>query len=206
MNPLALILLAAALAAPTFPAAAEMPAGPVRVAVQQESKSDNKGFTKVQHRVLKITLTNSGPDSLPLRVKYAFFGRAAKGHDTIVIDHSDLTTQLQPKSDQTLTTASQSATFVEEHFDKKKKIEATGQKFTGYGVKVYQDGKVIAETCEPLSMQDDLAKMPGLPAPKPKPAPAAAKPAPKPKPAPAAAKPAPKPKPATPAPPAPVAK
>ena len=195
MKPLALILLAAALAAPTFPAAAEMPTGPVRVAVQQESKSDNKGFTKVQHRVLKITLTNSGPDSLPLRVKYAFFGRAAKGHDTIVIAHSDLTTQLQPKSDQTLTTASQSATMMEEHFDKTKKIEAIGQKFTGYGVKVYQDGKVIAETCEPSSMQDDLAKMPGLPGS----APAAAKPVPKP---------APKPKPATPAPapPAPVAK
>ena len=198
MKPIALILLAAALAAPTFPAAAaEMPAGPVRVTVQQESKSDNKGFTKVQHRVLKITLTNTGPDSLPLRVKYAFFGRAGKSHDTIVIDHSDLTTQLQPKSDQTLTTASQSATLVEEHFDKTKKIEATGQKFTGYGVKVYQDGKVIAETCEPTSMQDDLANMPGLPAPKPKPAPAAAKPAPKP---------APKPKPATPAPAVPAAK
>ena len=185
------LLLTAALAATAFPAAARAQMSPVRVTVLQESKSDNKGFTKVQHRTLKITLTNSGPDSLPLRVKYAFFGRTAKSHDTTVIDHSDITTQLQPKSDQTLTTKTQSATFVEEHFDKKTKVEASGQRFTGYGVKVYQDGKVIAETCEPSSMLDDLAKMPGLPEPKPKPA--AAKPAPKPapKPKPAAATPAP---------------
>ncbi len=177
----ALLLLAAALAAPIFPAAAQLPAGPVRISVQVESKSDNKGFSKTQHRILKITLTNSGPDSLPLRVKYAFFGRTVKSHDTIVLDHSDLTTQLQPKSDQTLTTKTQSATLVEEHFDKKTKVPASGQHFTGYGVKVYQDGKVIAEMCDPSNMQDDLAKMPGLPEPKPKPAPP--KPAPKPKPA-----------------------
>ena len=198
MKPLASLLLAASLAASFFPAPIRAETGPVRVTVQQESKSDNKGLTKVQHRALKITLVNSGPDSLALRVKYAFFGRAGKSHDTIVLDHSDITTQLQPKSDQTLTTASRSVTMVEEHFDKNKRIDATGQRFTGYGVKVYLDGKVIAKTCDPPSMQDDLAKMPGLPGAPPAPA----------KPAAPAAKPAPKPKAATPAPapPAPAAK
>jgi len=197
MKPLALTLLAAALAGCIFSSTARADTGPVHLTVVQDSKTDTNKETKVHHRVLKITLVNSGPDSLALRVKYAFFGRAAGSHDTIVIHHSDLTTQLQPKSDQTLTTATQSATMTDEHFVKGKKVAATGQHFTGYGVKVYQDGKVIAETCDPPSMQDDLAKMPGLPEPKPKPAP--------PKPA---AKPAPKPKPATPAPatPAPAAK
>ena len=192
------LLAAAALANGVFSAAAQLPAAPlpaspVRLTVQQESKTDNKGIVKTQARTLKITLVNGGPDSLPLRVKYAFFGHGAKGHDTIIIDHSDLTTQLQPKSDQTLTTKTQTAVFVEAHLDKEKKIEASGQHFTGWGVKVYQNGNVIAQACEPPSMQDDLAKMPGLPE---------AKPAPKPAPAvkPAPAKPAPKPKPATPAP------
>ena len=205
----ATLLAAAALAANLFPAAAQVPvapvpaapvpANPVRLTVQQQSKTENKGLDKIQTRTLKITLVNSGPDSLPLRVQYAFFGRAGKSHDTIIVDQSDLTTQLQPKSDQTLTTKPQSAKFTDEHFDKGKKIEASGQKFAGYGVRVYQDGKVIAETCDPSSMQDDLAKMPGLPG---------AKPAPAPNPAAPAAKPAPKPKPATPAPstPAPAAK
>ena len=197
MKPPILALIAAALAASAFSTAARAQTSPVRVSVQQESKSDNKGFNKVQQRTLKITLTNSGPDSLQLRVKYAFFGRSAKSHDTTVIDHSDITTQLQPNSDQTLTTKTQSATMVEEHTVKKAKVAASGEKFTGYGVKVYQDGKVIAEICDPPSMKDDLANMPGLPAPKAKPAPAAAKPA---------AKPAPKPKPAAPAAPAPTAK
>ncbi len=180
------ILAAVALATGIFPAAAQLPAAPlpaspVRITVKQESKTDSKGLTKTQSRTLKITLVNGGPDSLPLRVKYAFFGHGAKGHDTIIIDHSDLTTQLQPKSDQTLTTKPQTAVFTEAHLDNGKKIEASGQRFTGWGVKVYQAGKVIAEACEPSSMQDDLAKMPGLPEsqPAPKPAPAA-----KPKPAP----------------------
>ncbi len=199
------LLATAAFAASVFTASAQLPSTaalpptPVRLTVQQESKSDNKGFDKIQSRTLKITLVNSGPDSLPLRVKYAFFGRAAKSHDTIVIDHSDITTQLQPKSDQTLTTKTQTAKLTEEHFDKNNKIEASGQKFSGWGVKVYQNGTVIAEACEPSSMQDDLAKMPGLPGAKP--APPAAKPAAPP------AKPAPKPKPAAPpATPAPAAK
>ena len=192
------ILAAALFATGVFSAAAQLPAAPfpaspVRITVKQESKTDNNGLTKTQSRTLKITLVNGGPDSLPLRVKYAFFGHGAKGHDTIIIDHSDLTTQLQPKSDQTLTTKPQTAVFIEAHLDKGKKFEASGQHFTGWGVKVYQNGNVIAEACEPASMQDDLAKMPGLPEAKPAPAPApAAKPAP--------AKPAPKPKPATPAP------
>lgn len=202
MKPTANLLLAAALAATLFPAAAHAEPNPVRVTVKQESKSDNKGFNKTQFRTLKITLVNTGPDSLPLRVKYAFFGRAAGSRDTVIVDHSDITTQLQPKSEQTLTTKTQSAKFIEDHFEKKKKVEASGQKFTGYGVKVWQDGKVIAETCDPPSMLDDLAKMPDLPAPKAKPAPAP------PKPAVPGAKPSNKPKPATPPPatPVPVAK
>ena len=199
------LLATAAFAASVFtvsaqlPTTAALPPTPVRLTVQQESKMDSKGIDKIQSRTLKITLVNGGPDSLPLRVKYAFFGRAAKSHDTIVIDHSDITTQLQPKSDQTLTTKTQTAKLTEEHYDKNNKIEASGQKFTGWGVKVYQNGTVIAEACEPQSMQDDLAKMPGLPGAKP--APPAAKPAAPP------AKPAPKPKPAAPpATPAPAAK
>lgn len=191
------LLALAALASAACPAPGAEP-GPVRITVRQESKSDLNKDTKVQSRTLKITLVNSGPDSLPLRVKYAFFGHAAKGHATIIIDHSDLTTQLQPKSDQTLTTKTQTATFVDTHMDNNTKVEASGQRFTGWGVKVYQSGKVIAEACEPSSLLDDMATMPGLPESKDKPA---AKPAPAPpKPAPATPKPAPKPKPATPAP------
>ena len=189
--PASLLALAALAAAPFSSICAEP--SPVRISVQQESKSDNQKDKKVQSRTLKITLTNSGADSLPLRVKYAFFGHGAKGHDTIVIDHSDITTQLQPKSDQTLTTKTQTATFTEAHMDKKTKVEASGQRFIGWGVKVYQDGKVISEACDPPSLQDDMANMPGLPMPKPKPAPAPPK---------AAPKPAPKPKPAAPAAPA----
>ena len=180
----ATLLALTGLAASAFSASAQLSPAPlppsaVRIAVLQESKSDTSGFTKVQHRTLKITLTNTGSDSLPLRVSYAFFGHGAAGHDTIVISHSDLTTQLQPKSDQTLTTKTQPA--------------AAGQRFTGWGVQVYQDGKVIAEACDSPSRQADLANMPGLPGAKPAPAPAPA-------PAKPAAKPAPKPKPATPAP------
>ena len=174
MKPPASLLALVALAAAPFSSICAEPS-PVHISVQQESKSDKK----VQFRTLKITLANRGPDSLPLRVSYAFFGHGAAGHDTIVISHSDLTTQLQPKSDQTLTTKTQPA--------------AAGQRFTGWGVQVYQDGKVIAEACDSPSRQDDLANMPGLPGAKPAPAPAPA-------PAKPAAKPAPKPKPATPAP------
>ena len=166
--PASLLALVALAAAPFSSICAEP--SPVHISVQQESKSDKK----VQFRTLKITLANSGPDSLPLRVSYAFFGHGAAGHDTIVIDHSDLTTQLQPKSDQTLTTKTQPA--------------AAGQRFTGWGVQVYQDGNVIAEACDSPSRQDDMAKMPPPPGLKPKPA-APPKAAPKPKsatPAPAA--------------------
>ena len=189
----ATLLACAALATATLPAAGTEPS-PVHISARQESKTDSTGPVKVQSRTLRITLVNSGPDSLPLLVKYAFFGHGAKGHDTIIIAHSDLTTQLQPKSDQTLTTKPQTAVFIEAHLDNGKKIEAIGQHFTGWGVKVYQNGNVIAQACDPPSMQDDLAKMPGLPdaKPAPKPVPAAKPPAPP--------KLAPKPKPATPVP------
>lgn len=166
--------------------------GVVRLKVEQESKSDTDGPKRTQKRALKITLTNTSTDSLPLRVKYVFFGRVVGSRETVAIDHSDLTTQLQPKAEQTLTTATQSATMTDEHYKDKKKVEASGQKFTGYGVKVYHDGKVIAEAFAPASVADDMAAMPGLPASKPKPAAPAAKPAPKPAPKSA-------PKPATPA-------
>ncbi len=195
------LLLAALLTAAT--AGAQLSPGPstptpilpatsvVRLKVEQESKSETDGPKRTQKRALKITLTNTGTDSLPLRVKYAFFGRVVGSHDTVAIDHSDLTTQLQPKAEQTLTTATQSATMTAEHYQDKKKVEASGQKFTGYGVKVYHLGKVIAEAFAPSSVADDMATMPGLPGPKPKPAAPAAKPAPKPAPKPATPAPSP---------------
>ena len=169
----ALLFAAAALATSAFLSTARAEASTVRIRVEQESKSDNSKDRKTQQRTLKITIASGATESLDLRLVYAFFGRGAKSHDNTVVASGDMTTTLHPGTEQTLTSATKSATLIDEHFDKKKKVEASGNRFTGYGVKVFKGAEVIAEAFEPPSMKDEMGKVPNPPVKKPKaPAPA----------------------------------
>jgi hypothetical protein len=146
-------------------------AGPVTVRVEQDNKTDLNKFKRTQHRVLKITLTNSGDASMNLRVRYAVFGRDSKTHAIVDVHHSDLTTTLQPKSDQTLTTAEAVAVLTEDHIENKKKVDGSGARLLGYGVQVLEGTTVVAEAYDPPAMKEELAKIPPPKPPAPKPAP-----------------------------------
>jgi hypothetical protein len=129
---------------------------PFSVRVEQVATTDTDKFKKTQEKKLKIIVSNNSSADANLIVKYFFFGHGAKDHDTEILDKGDKAASVKSHATEIVETPKASATFNEAHYEKKgggggggggggKKIEASGNKLTGYGVQVLNGGTVVAE-------------------------------------------------------------
>ncbi len=122
---------------------------PIRIAVEQVSKTETKdktGRDKTQIRSLKISLNNNSAETFEsLMVKYWFLGRDVKDPATKVVAEGERKSALTPRGKDLVESESVSKRYVEAHSDKGKKVPASGEKISGYAVRVLKDGKVLAE-------------------------------------------------------------
>ena len=153
--------------------AAHAAVSPIHMDVEQVSKTETKGSKggggkgaarpdpmgeKTQHKELKIKLANNSNDSFSsLVVKYWFFGRDMKGHEIDVMKQGERKCSLGPRATEVVESEQVTSSYVEEHnkpaqaggkggaAPKATKVPASGQKLTGYVVKVLNEGNVVAE-------------------------------------------------------------
>ncbi|MGB8168387.1 MAG: hypothetical protein WCF18_12900 [Chthoniobacteraceae bacterium] len=140
---------------------------PYRLRVEQVSKSENEKFTKKQHRSLKIFVSNSSKEAAELLAKYVFFGRQAKENDVVKIDEGEKAVSVGPLATQMVESGIATATFEEEHSSggyskgsksSAKKVEATGSKIIGFGVRLYKGETMVAEYYDPPSGKEEWEK------------------------------------------------
>ena len=138
---------------------------PIRMLVELSTKTTSKPkepHDKTQTRSLKISLDNSSPQALDgLIVKYWFVGHPAGGHEAKVITEGERKSSLAPRGKDVVESEVASSHLVDEHYEKAKdkyakpaKIPASGEKMTGYAVRVMKDTKVLAEYYSEPSIKD----------------------------------------------------
>ncbi len=139
---------------------------PVRIKVEQPSKTDIEGDTKTVKRALKISVVNSSNEPLELKLKYVLFGRDAADKDIKAIDQGDRPAPVKPRSTEIVETGTATAVFVEARFDPgtHKRVPASGTKFVGYGVQVLLGDRLVAESYDPPSMKASWGQAPAAPA------------------------------------------
>lgn len=128
---------------------------PIRMTVEQLSKTESKdktGRDKTQIRSLKITLNNNSAEAFDgLTVKYWFLGRAVTDPKTIILSEGERKSMLTPRGKDFVESEVISKHSVEAHYGAAKagakptKVPASGEKISGYAVRVLKDGKVLAE-------------------------------------------------------------
>lgn len=136
---------------------------PFRLRVEQTTKSDNDKFSKKQQRSLKIFVSNSSKEQAELLAKYVFFGRELKGSDVVKIDEGEKAVSVAPLATAMVESGIASTSYQEQHSTgggnrAGKKVEATGHKFLGFGVQLYQGDKMVAEYYDPPSGKDQWSK------------------------------------------------
>lgn len=121
---------------------------PISIRVEPVSNTDNDKFKKSQTKTLKIHISNrSDQDRAGLRVKYWFFGKDVKDRDLAVLKEGETKTDLKARATEMVESARAEAIAVEAHGGGKgkKKVEASGDKFVGYGVQILEGDKLLAE-------------------------------------------------------------
>jgi hypothetical protein len=161
---------------------------PIRMGVELVSKTETKagpkgqpGHDKTQIRSLNIQLNNNSNDSFDgLLVKYWFFGHGMTEHGAKILSEGERKSVLAPRGKELVESEVVSKHYVEAHTEASKgggktatagkKVPASGEKITGYAVRLLKDGKVLAEYYSEPSFKTMVDT-----APKPAPAPAAPK-------------------------------
>jgi hypothetical protein len=156
----------------------------ISIHVEASSKTElNKDdrYTKTQAHSLKVQVTNSGKEPADINVKYIFFGRDVKAHNIDKINEGEKTAQIKPLATDVVDIPAVTSSYTDEHYDMPggggagggkgggknvkpgKKVEASGSKFVGYAVQVFQKDKMVAEAYEPASMKDEVGKAAAAP-------------------------------------------
>ena len=150
------LFLLALVSAATLSARAEV--SPISMAIEPSTKTEMKDKKKVhdktQVRSLKITLNNNSAQPFDgLAVKYWFFGHAAGDHTIKVLTEGERKSSVTPRGKDVVESEVVSKSFTEEYYDAKtkKKAPASGEKISGYAVRVMKDGKVLAEAYSELT-------------------------------------------------------
>ncbi|MDQ3621973.1 MAG: hypothetical protein M3463_05720 [Verrucomicrobiota bacterium] len=127
-----------------LPAQAQV--SPVTMRIEQVTKTDNDKYTHKQSKSLKIFLNNgSSADKTGLLVRYYFFGKGVTDREIVVVDKGEKTADIKARKTEIIETPTVSKTWVEEHFQKKKKVEASGEKLVGYGAQVFEEERLLAQ-------------------------------------------------------------
>ncbi|MEK0451776.1 MAG: hypothetical protein RL088_4044 [Verrucomicrobiota bacterium] len=149
---------------------------PVRMDVVQRQKTDSSGKSnesKKQIRSLEITLQNFSRENHDgLEVKYWFFSRGVKSGDTSVLKQGERKVSLAAGQKQIVESEQVASSFTEDHYkvENKKggkgsngstrqsisKVEGSGERIVGYGVRVSSGGKVLAETFSPQGLKEKV--------------------------------------------------
>ena len=151
LKPLALFLVC------VMAISARAEVSPVSMRVEQVSKNEIGKWKHTQTKSLKVLLSNSSQQDKPgLLVKYYFFGKGAGDHEAMLLHKGELRAGVKAHATTTVETPTVSRTYIEEHFEgsggtgKKrrkpgKKIEESGEKIVGYGARIFEGDKMLAE-------------------------------------------------------------
>ena len=142
---------------------------PISIRVEQTTGVDREKFKKTQEKALKIFVTNgSAADINNLTVKYFFFGHSVKDHEAEILEKGERTASVKARMTETVETPVVKASSTEAHSEAKKgkgqnakkgnqagkKVAATGEKLTGYGVQVFESGKLLADYFSEPSLRE----------------------------------------------------
>jgi hypothetical protein len=148
--------------------AAQAQVSPVRVRMEQSSKSDKSdsktGSKTVQSRNLVIYVTNGSKEPLDLKVKYAFFGRGLVDRQIATMEEGELPVSVKENGTEKVSTPEVNAESEDPRPGTKqkdgKKMLPSGHKLVGQGVQVFNGDKLVAEAYEPASMKESFGKAP----------------------------------------------
>jgi hypothetical protein len=149
---------------------------PIRMEVLQRQKTDSKGKSnesKTQVRSLDITLQNISRQSYDnLVVKYWFFTRDVNKGEPSVFKHGERKSSLAAGKKELIESEQVSASFTEDHVvversksrgnskngssSRAKKVEGKGDKIVGYGVRLLDGDKVLAEVFSPQGLREKV--------------------------------------------------
>jgi len=158
---------------------ADMSAISIRVDPSSKSEPGKPDrYVITQTHSLKVYVTNASKDAAEVKVKSILFGRDLKDHNIDKINEAEKEAQVKPLATETVEIPAATSTYTEEHYEMAagaagkapgknakpgKKVEASGSRFVGYAVQVYQGEKLVAETYEPASMKDEVSKAAAAP-------------------------------------------
>lgn len=148
---------------------------PIRMDVQQRQKTDSKGKSresKTQVRSLEVSLQNlSRVDCDNLVVKYWFFAKGIKDGDTEVFKNGERKTSVAAGKKEVVESEEVRSSYTEDHVQiekskggkggknstpKAKKVEGSGDRIVGYGVRVMDGEKVLAEVFSPQGLKEKV--------------------------------------------------
>lgn len=145
--------------------------------VQQRQKTDAKGKSnesKTQVRSLEIALQNLSRQDFPnLQVKYWFFAKGIKDGDTDVFKKGERKASLAAGQKQMVESERVNSSYTEDHVQVEKgkskgnhaksnpaatvrKVEGSGDRIVGYGVRLMDGDKVLAEVFSPQGLKDKV--------------------------------------------------
>jgi hypothetical protein len=141
-------------------AIADAQISPYKLRVEQVSKTDKDKKSKTQERSLKIFVSNSAREPAELVAKYIFLGREFKGRDLVKLDEGERPVSVAALGTGMAETPVASTTMSEGKGSKNKKPEPSGYNFIGFGVRLFQADKLVAEYYDPPSAKDEWEKAP----------------------------------------------
>ena len=155
------LIFAVLFAAPVF---ARGEVSPISIRVEQTTGVDRDKFKKTQEKVLKIFVTNgSAADINNLSVKYYFFGHGVKDHEAEILDKGERAASVKAHATETVETPAAKAITTEAHSEKSgkkkgggKKVAASGERLTGYGVQVFDGTKLVADYFSEPSLREKV--------------------------------------------------
>lgn len=168
-HPLLAVLFLALLPTPSLVAGGvsvtvkEIDESPKKERPDKEDKKEKKLETDVEAKKLQIQIRNlSGTELSDLKVKYYFFGREAGEPGYKIISQGEKATPLAGAALASIETEVVTAKFTESGYVGKgadrKKVDAKGQKLTGYGVQAVQGDTVLGEFFSASNYRDLVTK------------------------------------------------
>lgn len=161
------VVFAAAFAAAAWPAAAQL--GPVDISVRQVQQGHHSGGSRSRSAAssasygtsLLIALQNTTRNSYPnLTVRYFLFAHDVRTQKVSLAKKGERTVSLSSVQREEITTEAVKLTHTDPSSGgrrgrggRTRTVHASGQRFEGYGVQVFQDGVLLAEVFNPPSLK-----------------------------------------------------
>lgn len=150
----------------------------VRVEVRPQTESEHKDIkgatvdTVTQGKTLQIILSGKPKDPETRTGKWKIYGRDMKDHDLMVLASGDFKIEFV-RGSQTVSSTKATATYTPQYTPvtanrgnarggrtapAAKKVEATGTKYAGYSVTIYDGDKVAGSAADPSGIEKEANK------------------------------------------------